>query len=139
MTADRTLANRANARASTGPKTVQGRARAAQNARRHGLTVSVLADPRRAADVETLAQTLVASQAGARAGALPAELLSTARHVAEAQLDLARIRQVRHAVLEAGSVVSRLPELGAIDRYERRALSRRKFAIRDFDRVRTLA
>ena len=34
-------ANRANARASTGPKTAQGRARTARNALRHGLSVPV--------------------------------------------------------------------------------------------------
>jgi hypothetical protein len=64
MTSRRILANRANARASTGPKTVLGRARVAQNARRHGLAVAVLADPERAADVEALAHTLAASMVG---------------------------------------------------------------------------
>ena len=38
-------ANRANARKSTGPKTPCGKARAAGNARRFGLSLSVLADP----------------------------------------------------------------------------------------------
>jgi hypothetical protein len=38
-------ANRANARRSTGPRTAAGKARASRNAVRHGLSVSVLADP----------------------------------------------------------------------------------------------
>jgi hypothetical protein len=37
-------ANRSNARASTGPKTVRGRARAARNALRHGLSLPVYSD-----------------------------------------------------------------------------------------------
>jgi hypothetical protein len=46
MTSERKAqANRANARQSTGPKTPRGKARAAGNARRLGLSLSVLADP----------------------------------------------------------------------------------------------
>jgi len=36
---------RANARASTGPKTAQGRARSARNTFRHALSLSVYSDP----------------------------------------------------------------------------------------------
>jgi hypothetical protein len=43
--ARRLLANRANARRSRGPITAAGRARAAQNARRHGLSRPVRNDP----------------------------------------------------------------------------------------------
>ena len=35
-------ANRANAKASTGPKTARGKTRAAQNALRHGLSLPIL-------------------------------------------------------------------------------------------------
>ena len=38
-TACKTESNRANVRASTGPKTAEGRARSARNARRHGLSL----------------------------------------------------------------------------------------------------
>jgi hypothetical protein len=48
-------ANRANARASRGPKTAQGRARSARNARRHGLSLPVLSDRALSDEVEALA------------------------------------------------------------------------------------
>ena len=87
-------ANRANARASTGPKTEQGKSRAAQNARRHGLSVSVFADPARSTEVECLVREITGENA------LP-EVLELARHVAEAQTDLMRIRRARHNLLAA--------------------------------------
>ena len=85
MTNERRLsANRTNAGASTVPKTRRGKIRAAQNARRHGLSLSVLADPLLSEDAETLAQVLAGKGASC-------SLLEATRRVAEAQIDLVRI------------------------------------------------
>jgi hypothetical protein len=174
-------ANRANARASTAPKTAQGRARSARNAHRHGLSMPVLADPALSEEVEALARGIAGADASS-------EIQELARRFAEAQIDLRRVRCARHAVLSsalgdpeyespwaarnksklAAYVAKRItrltsqsaqtlmplaarksrPEgaqkftailsdmtqrLAAMHRYERRALVRRKFAIRAFD------
>jgi hypothetical protein len=66
MTSERKVtANRANARASTGPRTRQGKIRSAQNARRHGFSVSVLTDPLLSEDAENLAHALAGKGASA--------------------------------------------------------------------------
>jgi hypothetical protein len=55
--------NRLNAKSSTGPKTKTGKARAAQNALRHGLNVRVLADLALTSQVETMARKIAGPDA----------------------------------------------------------------------------
>ena len=64
MTSERKIrANRANARASTGPKTAQGRSHAARNALRHTLSLPVYSDPVLSAEVEALTREIVGTDA----------------------------------------------------------------------------
>src|SRR6516162_3149576 len=93
-------ANRRNARKSTGPRSSQGKRRAACNALRHGLSLGtgILGDD---GHIETLAQRICAD--------LPGESsLPDARAAARAQLTLAQIR-----VLKA-EIVNRIFLFGAI-------------------------
>jgi hypothetical protein len=85
-------ANRANARASTGPKSALGRARAARNALRHGLNLPVYSDPALCEEVEALARAIAGTDANV-------EIQELARRVAEAQSDLRRVRYARHQLL----------------------------------------
>jgi hypothetical protein len=131
-------ANRSNARASTGPRSNAGKARAGGNARRHGLSIAVASDPAAAGAAEALARHIAGDGAGPAAMAL-------ARAFAEAQIDLDRVRKVRRHVLgrlvaepddgAAGKVDGPvlLRQLRRLERYEHRALARRRRAIRAFD------
>src|SRR5580704_12587095 len=89
MTSTRKIeANRKNARASTGPKTAQGRARLARNALRHGLSLPVCSDPVLCEEVESLADKIAGTEANV-------EIRDLARRAAEAQIDLRRVRYAR--------------------------------------------
>jgi hypothetical protein len=85
-------ANRANARASTGPKSTHGRRRSAGNALRHALSVSIYSDAALAEEVATLAREIAGTNGNA-------EIQELAGWVAEAEIDLRRVRKARHQLL----------------------------------------
>ena len=94
MTSERKItANRGNARASTGPKTPSGRARSGGNALRHGLNFPLLDDDRWAPEVEVLAARIAGEAA-------PAERLALAHKIAEARIELMRIRAYRRQMID---------------------------------------
>jgi hypothetical protein len=133
MATDRQIAaNRSNAKKSTGPRSKAGREVSRGNAQRHGLAIDIGADPAFHDDIEKLAQ-LLSNGSGMN------DVIARAREAAEAQLDLSRIRKIRAWLLETlyfADIANsdRLTELNdklaKLERYERRAFSRRKRALR---------
>ena len=94
-------ANRANAKRSTGPKTVAGKQRSSRNAYRHGLSRPSLED--------VLTMAAKAAIVSALSGSSN-EQETNATAFARALLDLRRIRQVRETMFDAvmsGSVGAR--------------------------------
>jgi hypothetical protein len=123
-------ANRKNAKKSTGPRSAAGRATSRHNARRHGLATGIGSDPAFRDDIEILAKLL----AGGREN-----FGEFAREAAEAHLDLTRIRRIRAGLFarmrffDAASTEdlrALAEQFARLERYERRAFSRRKRALR---------
>jgi len=137
-------ANRRNAQRSTGPRTAVAKARVRRNALRHGLAAVLVDDPAAATEVGRVAAAICDP------GAAPLER-ERALIVAEAQVTLKRIRRARAQIMgqmspappirqsdgpdtapvpQVESNLCRLDQLLRIERYERRALSLRKRAVR---------
>jgi hypothetical protein len=123
-------ANRTNAKKSTGPRSKAGREVSRQNARRHGLAIAIGNDPLFRDDIEKLARAI---SGGAQNVAVQA------RETAEAELDLLRIRKFRTWLFETlyfadaarpDGMAELNEKLAKLERYERRAFSRRKQALR---------
>lgn len=133
MTSKRKIAaNRKNAKKSTGPRSEAGRATSRHNARRHGLATGIGSDPALRDDIEKLAKLL--AQAGGREN-----IGEFAREAAEAHLDLARIRSIRarlyarmrfFGAASTEDLMEAAEQFARLERYERRAFSRRKRAMR---------
>ena len=165
--------SRRNGKKSKGPKSDEGRQRSSRNSLSHGLSLPILADPHLSSQAERLAQLIAGADASEGR-------MYEARLIAEAQMELQRVRRLRLERLALPSLVNKpvtlkslrvmiklveanivddweqmdiverfvedlLPEaeqpleqkidgvvrsFSRLDRYERRALSKRKFAIR---------
>jgi hypothetical protein len=143
-------ANRRNAARSTGPRSAGGKARTSKNALKHGLAVSVARDPAKTQEIARLAAAILV--AGANLDFAQDE---SARIAAEANLELGRVREfraksnaatplsaTRRADGDPGAIAKRnrgnsldvakqfVEKQGKVERYERRAFSRRNRALR---------
>src|SRR6516165_2777813 len=148
MASDRKIAaNRRNSRRSSGPRTVAGKLKVGRNALRHGLAAATLRDSGIAAEVDRLATAI----GGENAAAAQRE---QALVVAESELTLLRVRAVKTSIFEQMLLAtgardtqepseqlierrrvgvigrSHVEQLRRLERYERRAFSRRQSAIR---------
>jgi hypothetical protein len=133
MTSDRKIeSNRKNAQKSTGPRSEAGQRRSRRNALRHGLAVAIGSDPSFSDDIKRLASALARGRSGRNIGEF-------AHQAAEAEIDLLRIRKLRALRFNTflGNFEPKLDDrsefdegLAKLERYERRAFSRRKRALR---------
>jgi hypothetical protein len=137
-------ANRRNALRSTGPRTDAGKARSRRNALKHGLEVPINRDNAFVEQIEALATELTPLSDK------PREIV---RLAAEWQLEVARVQATRVDIINrelrqqagtvddavdekarvASAIAETLPNLLALDRYERRALLRLRKVLRSFE------
>ncbi len=120
-------ANRINAQKSTGPKTAAGRLKSSRNAFRHGLSLRLRLDPETSAKAEAIARVLIRDHADE-------DQLLAATDLAQAQMELLRIRKVRTELMANADLASgdleHLRRLAALDHYERLAHTKRRRASR---------
>jgi hypothetical protein len=136
-------ANVRNAARSTGPRTTAGKRRSSKNALRYGLAVPVWENQELSDEALELSNAIIAEHGP--------EAFGLARAIAEAQVALDRVHLVRGELFNeffdrldprrlgghtgSNQIPSEildvaLNHLTKLERYERRALSRRKFAVR---------
>jgi hypothetical protein len=145
MATDRQIAaNRRNGALSRGPKTAAGKARSSRNALKHGLAIPITRDRATARKIRRAARQMAPSAVG--------DSIRNAQIAAEANFELARVRAALEAAVARMSIshtsngpgdtcstgsgksaapICTLAELDKLDRYERRAFSRRRGALRD--------
>ena len=125
--------NKRNASRSTGPRTPGGKLRSRDNARRHGLATRIEDDPGAKAGIECLAAILAE-------GSENYERIEKSRVLAESQFERRRIRTARYEVflsindmknVSINDFQIAMRAIDAISRYEKRALSKRKQALRN--------
>jgi hypothetical protein len=135
-----------------GPKTAAGKRRSRTNARKHGLSIPVTSDRQLYKAALELARAIAGENAS------PA-LLNQAFVVAECELALQRVHQARVVTIEAARTGARvaggeatssppkelierfvvaLPILSAMERYERRACSRQRKALAQYNDLRLI-
>jgi hypothetical protein len=144
MATDRQIAaNRRNGALSRGPKTAAGKARSSRNALKHGLAIPITRDRATAREIRRAARQMAPLAVG--------DSILNAQIAAEANFELARVRAAFEAVVarishtsnagpgdtcstgsgKSAAPIRTLAELDKLDRYERRAFSRRRRALRD--------
>ena len=111
-------ANRVNAGKSTGPRSKAAKKRASRNAYRYGLSLSLTSSAAIAKRLDVLARKIAGNSKNEI-------ILEHARAAAQAELDLARVRQVKVALIERVSAFGSLdlPQVGI--RYLKSILSGR--------------
>jgi hypothetical protein len=124
-------ANRRNAQRSSGPRTAAGKKKVGDNALRHGLAAAASRDPNIDTQINRLAKAIAKE-------ARDATQREQASVIAESEIMLLRVRAARINIFEqvlsgmgAEGVIGRsqLKQMNRLERYERRALSRRQRAI----------
>jgi hypothetical protein len=106
MASERQLAaNRRTAQKSTGPRSRAGKKRASANSYRHGLSIGTASVPEFTASVDALAREIAGKDANAA-------LLELARAAAHAELDLARVRRAKVAL------INRMAAFGELDPFD---------------------
>ena len=123
MASERQIAaNRRNAQKSTGPRSVEGKKRASRNAYRHGLAAGVGQSGKFSAEINTLASEIAAAATGSAVAAADAEIFAFARSAAQAEINLARIRTAKAAIMSSLFSAPSLPAAAVVPTVPQRIL-----------------